>query len=385
MCHRVKGGTQLSAKQQPSVLPGVEERWKFIEPTLKKAPFLKIVPMIGSLGCPYTCSFCIDSTVPYQTLNFETMKKDLSFLRTKFKRPLIAWHDPNFGIRFEENMGAIASAAPPKSFRFIAESSLSILTESHLKSMKQNGFEAMLPGIESWYDLGNKSKTSHIAGEEKVNRISEHVNMMFQYIPYIQTNFVLGMDSDAGEEPFELTKRFVDKSPAAFPGYSLLSAFGEAAPLNLQYQRENRVLGFPFHFLNNHLAMNIKPKNYEWLDFYDKVIDLTAYTFSARAIYRRFRATKDYTNRWMNFMRAISNEGHGRLRFYRQVRKNLAEDRHFRDYFEGASTKLPDFYTNIIKKSLGTWWEWLPQGAIEHDPNAYLNKQPKKNIAATLI
>ena len=324
-------------RSQPSVLPGVEERWKFIEPTLKKAPFLKIVPMIGSLGCPYTCSFCIDSTVPYQTLNFETMQKDLRFLLTKFKRPLVAWHDPNFGVRFEDNMQAIASAAPPKSFRFIAESSLSILTEQHLKAMQKNGFEAMLPGIESWYDLGNKSKTSHIAGQEKVNRISEHVNMMFEYIPYIQTNFVLGMDSDAGDEPFELTKRFVDKSPAAFPGYSLLSAFGEAAPLNLQYQKENRVLGFPFHFLNNHLAMNIKPKNYEWLDFYDKVIDLTAYTFSARAMYRRFRATKDYTNRWMNFMRAISNEGHGRLRFYRQVRKNLAEDKSFRDYFEGGN------------------------------------------------
>ena len=27
----------------------------------KKAPFLKMVPMIGSLGCPYTCSFCIDA------------------------------------------------------------------------------------------------------------------------------------------------------------------------------------------------------------------------------------------------------------------------------------------------------------------------------------
>jgi hypothetical protein len=53
----------------------------------------------------------------------------------------------------------------------------------------------------------------------------------------------------------------VDKSPAAFPGYSLLSAFGEAAPLNLEYQKQNRVLPFPFHFLNNHLAMNIKPKN----------------------------------------------------------------------------------------------------------------------------
>jgi hypothetical protein len=374
-------GIQLSAKQQPSVLPGVEERWKFIQPTLKKAPFLKIVPMIGSLGCPYTCSFCIDSTVPYQTLNFETMQKDLRFLLTKFKRPLVVWHDPNFGVRFEENMQAIASAAPPKSFRFIAESSLSILTEPHLKSMQQNGFEAMLPGIESWYDLGNKSKTSHIAGQEKLNRISAHVNMMFEYIPYIQTNFVLGMDSDEGDEPFELTKRFVDKSPAAFPGYSLLSAFGEAAPLNLQYQKDNRVLGFPFHFLNNHLAMNIKPKNYEWLDFYDKVIDLTAYTFSAKAMYRRFMATKDYTNRWMNFMRAISNEGHGRLRFYRQVRRNLAEDRNFRAYFEGETTQLPAFYTDIIKQGLGIWWQWLPQGAIEHDANAYLNKSVQKIVA----
>jgi radical SAM superfamily enzyme YgiQ (UPF0313 family) len=53
-------GLRLAAKQQPTSLPSVEERWKFIEPTMKKAPLIKIVPMIGSLGCPYTCSFCID-------------------------------------------------------------------------------------------------------------------------------------------------------------------------------------------------------------------------------------------------------------------------------------------------------------------------------------
>ncbi len=75
-----------------------------------------------------------------------------------------------------------------------------------------------MPGIELWYELGNKSRTSRIAGEEKLNRISEHVNMIFQYIPYVQTNFVLGLDSDAGKEPFELTKRFVDKVPAVFSG-----------------------------------------------------------------------------------------------------------------------------------------------------------------------
>lgn len=37
---------------QPVQLPEVKERWKFIEPTIAKAPTIKIVPMIGSLGCP---------------------------------------------------------------------------------------------------------------------------------------------------------------------------------------------------------------------------------------------------------------------------------------------------------------------------------------------
>src|SRR2546427_8232801 len=38
-------GVHLEAKRQPAMLPGVRERWKFIEPTLRKAPLFKIVPM----------------------------------------------------------------------------------------------------------------------------------------------------------------------------------------------------------------------------------------------------------------------------------------------------------------------------------------------------
>jgi hypothetical protein len=308
-------------------------------------------------------------------MSVEIIKEDLRFLLTKFKKPVVGWHDPNFGVRFGETMDAIAEAAPLKSFRFLAESSLSILTEEHLKVLQHHGFEALLPGIESWYELGNKSRTSRLAGEEKVKRIAEHVNLMFKYVPYVQTNFVLGLDSDAGDEPFELTKRFVDLAPAAFPGYSLLSAFGQAAPLNLDYQRNNRVLPFPFHFLNNHLAMNVKPANYEWVDFYDKVIDLTAYTFSKKAIYRRFMASPSTASKWMNTMRAVSSEGYGRLRFFKQVREKLVHDRAFRQYFEGESQELPAFYKQIVQKDLGVWWEWLPQGAMEHNQNAYLHKK----------
>ena len=107
-----------------------------------------MVPMIGSLGCPYTCSFCIDSVVPYQQLEFDVMKEDLQFLLKKFKRPLVGWHDPNFGIKFNECMNAIEEVVPADSIDFVAESSLSILSEAHMKRLKRNGFKAFLPGIE---------------------------------------------------------------------------------------------------------------------------------------------------------------------------------------------------------------------------------------------
>jgi len=369
--HRPEG-LHIQAKQQPAQLPGVRERWKFIEPTVKKAPLIKVVPMIGSLGCPYTCSFCIDSTVPYQALDVDVIKEDLRFLLTRFKRPIVAWHDPNFGVRFDEVMDAIELAAPPNSIDFIAESSLSLLSEPHMRRLKQNGFKAVLPGIESWYDLGGKSKTGKNKGLDKVRQVSEHVNMILRYMPYIQTNFVLGLDGDEGPEPFELTKRFVDLTPGAFPGYSLLSAFGRAAPLNLEYQRANRVLPFPFHFLNNNQAMNVRPKNYSWPEFYGHVIDLVRYSFSYRAIARRFKATSAMVPRWMNVVRAVSSEGFGRIKYHTEVHRRLQADRGYRSFFEQETTSLPRFYQDLVQEDLGPLWDWLPAGALYHDPNAYL-------------
>jgi hypothetical protein len=252
---------------------------------------------------------------------------------------------------------------------------LALLSEPHLKRLKKNGFKALLPGIESWFDLGGKSKTGALQGMDKVRQVSEHVNLILKYIPYVQTNFVLGLDSDEGEEPFELTKKFMDMTPGAFPGYSLLTAFGRAAALNLDYQRANRVLPFPFHFLNNNQAMNVRPRNYDWRTFYDHVIDLTRYSFSARAIFLRFGSTIGMTSRWLNLLRAVSTEGFGRLKYYKEIRERLDSDRQFSPYFEQESDQLPGFYLGMVRKDLGALWEWLPEGAIEHDPYSYLKSE----------
>jgi hypothetical protein len=372
-------GRALAAARHPAELPSLASRWKFVEATLAKSPAIKIVPMIASLGCPYTCSFCIDSTVEYQPLGFPRLSEDLAFLLTKMRNPIVGWHDPNFGVRFDDYMEAIEAAVPPGRMRHIAESSLSLLSEPHLERLRRNGFQALLPGIESWFALGNKSKTRH-TGMEKVEQVADHVNMLLRYVPYVQTNFVLGLDSDEGPEPFELTKRFLDLAPGAFPAYSLLSAFGRAAPLNLEYQRAGRVLPFPFTFLNNNHAMNVRPANYKWPEFYDRLVDLTSYSFSWRAIGRRLGATPAMIPRWMNVVRAMSSEGWGRIEYHTTIRRLLDTDPDVRGFMEGEDRPLPRFYQARIERDLGELHRHLPPGSIMHDPNAYLKSEGASQV-----
>ncbi len=145
------------------------------------------------------------------------MTEDLRFLVETLPQPRVGWHDPNFGVRFDDYLDAIDAAVPPGRMDFVAESSLSLLSEPHLKRLERSGFKALLPGVESWYELGDKSKTGQLRGMDKVRQVSDHVNTILRYVPYVQANFVLGLDSDAGGEPFELTKRFVDLDARRIP------------------------------------------------------------------------------------------------------------------------------------------------------------------------
>jgi hypothetical protein len=219
-----------------------------------------------------------------------------------------------------------------------------------------------------------------MTGMDKVRQVSDHINMIMRYIPYVQTNFVLGLDVDAGSEPFELTKRFVDMTPGAFPVYSLLSAFGQAAPVNIEYQRANRVLPVPFQFLNAYQDMNVKPKHYAWPDFYDHVLDLSKYSYSWRSIINRYKAVKAMIPRWMNVLRAVSSSGFGRIKYYEEVRRRLDGDREFRRFYEQETSEPPQFYVDRVRKELGLLWEWLPKGALCHDPKAYLKSEIEQSV-----
>ncbi len=363
-------GRILNATGQPPVLPGARERWKYIEATIAKTPFMKAIPMIGSTGCPYQCSFCIDARVDYQPMPYDVLQEDLRFIRTKVRNPKVVWHDPLFGVRFKETMAMIEEAVPPGSMDFIAEISLSLLSEPNVKRLAQVGFQGLLPGIESWYDFGNKAKTRRNAGEEKLRQVAEHINMLLSYVPFVQANFVAGLDCDEGPEPFELTKRFVDMTPGAWPAISILTAYGEAAPLNLELQREGRLVPVPFHFLDNK-HMNVRPKNYDWAEFYTLSSDLKRHAFTGARIRRRFAANRGFHTKAFNALRVVSR---GRIKREEKIAHMLRTDAQFRRFFDQETSEIPPYFSNIIRRDLGELWNYLPADGLIHDPNAYRAK-----------
>lgn len=358
-------GIFLSASKQPDIIPGVRKRWPFIKIALNRAPLVKVIPMIASFGCPYSCGFCVDAHNPYQPLDLETIKEDLLFITASVKNPIVAWCDNNFGIHFNEIMTVIEENITPGRISFIAESSLSVLNEKNVVRMKKNGYKVLLPGIESWYKFGNKSNTPGITGVEKVEKVSRQINMILSHIPYLQINFIFPLDEDHGSEPFELTQQFIEKTPGVFPSYAMLSAFGCSAPDNIQYQRENRIIPVPFHVLDAQMDMNVRPKHYSWPDFYRHLKSLTKKTFSKKILRKRFRANPSVPLKLLNLFRGITSQGIGRTKLCDRFLNRFERDGEFRAFFQQDTLEMPRFYLDWVRKDLGPLWEWLPEGAMD--------------------
>ncbi len=357
-------GIYLTAESHPQSLPGVRERWEFIEQLHKLPLIFKAIPMIASFGCPFKCDFCIEADIPYHSLDNDVIKEDLQFLAKKMKRPVIGWHDPNFGMQFNSFMDTLESAVPPGSIKFFAQCTLSSLSEPQVLRLKKNGFIFIAVGIESWFDYGNKSKAKSVTGMDKVKRVAEHLNMVQRHIPMAQANIMYGFDNLAGPEPFELTKRFIDLAPGIYPAYALLTAFGQGTKYNSRDDVKSRIVPFPFHMMMGLNNLNIKPVNYSWEEFYTRYLDLLKYSFSARAMYRRYKANPVRGARWFTLFLSLSEGGSGKMRNARTILNNLRTKPDFRSFMDRETDQVPAFMIEQVKNDLGPIWEWLPDKTL---------------------
>jgi hypothetical protein len=318
------------------------------------------IPILSSIGCPYRCNFCVDWDSTYVTIPAERLHADLDFISRHYPKTIVAYHDPNFAVRFDGTMEVLSRIPDHRRNRYVMESSLSILKQERLPRLAETNCAYVVPGVESWNDYSNKSGTASSTGHDKLNRVISQLDDVRQYVSGIQVNFMFGTDGDKGDEPVALTKEFIRRMPEVWPSINIPTPYG-GTPLYDQLYREGRIIGaMPFAFYYNpYLAITIK--HYDTLSFYDRLIELNLARASSAILLRRLASRIPRAVRFINAVRTFDTWLE--LRELRQIRAMLRSDAKFRAFHEGRSQVLPPFYENLFERRLGRYAELLPPAA----------------------
>ena len=324
--------------------------------TRGQATSTSFIPLLASLGCPYACDFCTDWDNPYRLAPLDQLEEDLRFVSSRFPRALVPFHDPNFAIRFDEVLGVLERIPPRRRNRYVIQTSLSVLSETRLRRLRDTRCAYIAPGIESWLDYSNKANVASThGGRRKLEEVVATFEMIRPYVPGMQANFIFGIDGDAGPEPIELSKEFASRVPDVWPNFNVPTPFG-GTPLYERHLAEGRILrAMPFAlYYTPYLVTRLH--HYSAEEFYGHLIDLVSHLVSPALVRRRTRLLSGGLHflhglRLLNARRLLAE--------FRVLRELLRHDRHLRRFHEGEDDTLPPFYEQRFRRQLGRYAELL--------------------------
>lgn len=350
----------VSSRRPLSALPGIEERLPELRiSSLSGRALYRTLPVLASVGCPYTCDFCVDWRNDYLRMPSEQLMTDLAYVSRRYPTAVVTYHDPNFGVQFDQTLAAIESVPPERRNPYVIESSLSVLKPSRLERLRATRCAYVVAGVESWADYSNKSASTGLTGANKLDKVIEQFGRLREYVQGFQANFVFGNDSDRGREPLELTREFARRVPFAWPGVNIPTPFG-GTPFFDRLLREGRVLAtLPFAFYYDPYLAFI-PAHYTPLAYYDLLIELFAFVTSREMWMRRLGERVHPLVKFIHGVQALGMRHE--LSELRRLRELLATSPEMRRFHDGESTELPGFYHRRFERMLGPYAELLSPG-----------------------
>jgi hypothetical protein len=337
-------------------IPSVEERLPEIQQVSfwKKRPTpWSFIPVLSSIGCPFSCDFCVDWKSPYHPLPLDRLKADLTFCARYLPGVKINFYDPNFGINFNEVMSIIEAVDHPKKRWFLTEGSLKTLTQKRLARLKNAGCLCVIPGIESWHEYTNKSGVKkNQSAWDKLQQVTEHFKLIHRYIPIIQANLMFGLDTDKGDEPMHLNQAFISQTPYVAHSLNIPTPFGHT-PLFERYIKEKRLLSaLPFAFYAKpYLATTLR--HYDPIEFYERLTAMFVCMTGARVRFKAVGTTKSILFKCYHPIRhLLLRRMIGKMR---QITTLLKTDSSFYRFHEGSTLQLPEYYHREYERRLGRY------------------------------
>jgi len=360
-------GSIIASEKPFDDMPTIEQRL----PEIRASAFLagksypgSFIPMLASMGCPYSCDFCVDWNNRYRPLSLDRLREDVCYASRHFPGVLLGFHDPNFGVRFDEIMDVLETAPPGHRNPYVFESSLSNLRPDRLQRLRSTNCVAVIVGVESWCQYSGKTGSRNTTGREKLDRVVEHVHALTEHVHYLQASFILGIDTDEGDEPFEMTGEFIRRAPFATPIINIPVAFG-GTPLHDRLLKEGRLLtAMPFTFQHKgHLGMVLR--NYHPVTYYRRKVDLHALATSASVVKARLAATRHWIARAVHRVNACTHRYW--LRTFQRTLERLQGDPRFLAFHMGETNGLPSFYADEHRRLLGRYAELVPAAECRPD------------------
>jgi radical SAM superfamily enzyme YgiQ (UPF0313 family) len=361
LAHQVDPGSIVKSWRPLRDLPLVAER----EPEIRISAMadghqgrMTTIALVSSLGCPYDCDFCSEWRTPYLPFEADRLREELGHIAKRYPKALIAFHDPNFGVRFDETLSAFHGAPAGRRNPFVIESTLSLLNKPRLERLREAGCVMVAPGIESWADYSRKTKTTRCSGEAKYDAISAKMRDIAANIPTVQANVILGVDADAGDEPFDLTARFIAEHETVWTNVNIPIPFGET-PFAEHVRREGRLVeGLPHSFYcAPYIAM--RPRSYEIPDYLARLIRIYEAMVAPGLLLRRLRAIPFRLGKGVAIARTLALRTElGELRRFHRA---LTRDTDLQRFYEpGTAVPLPEFFVRRLKQRLGRYAGVLP-------------------------
>jgi len=349
-------GTAVSSATPLEAIPTVEERMPEIRASAfawGRHPFTATtIPLLASTGCPYTCDFCVDAARPYRQLPLDRLAADLAYVARRLPGVMVAFHDPNFAVKFDSVLDVLESVPAGTRSPYIVETSLSILGGGRARRLRTTNCVSLAPGVESWFGYGSKAGVGRLTGSAKVEAVVERFTALSREVPYLQANFLLGLDLADADDEVALTKAFMTRTPFVWPVVNIPHPFGGTALFD-RCRAEGRLLeGLPFSFYYSPYLATV-PAGCAPETYYARLIDLFAHFTSASMLARRLATTASPFARMLHVVRTAVKRR--RLRAFRRIHGLLGSDRQLRRFHEAAATELPELYHREYERVLGSF------------------------------
>jgi len=201
-------------------------------------------------GCPYSCEFCITSTLfgnKYRTRPVENVIEEIR----KENNSLTVFIDDNiFGdLEYSEKL---FKALIPLKTKWAGQASLKMATkdEALLKLARKSGCAGLFVGIESINNLAKENRCiSNKLGSEDLSDVSKKIKMILSNGIIVQSSIIFGLDGD-DIYTFERTIDFLETNDVSFSSFCILTPY-PGTKLYERFKKQGRLLHEDWSQYNN--------------------------------------------------------------------------------------------------------------------------------------